>query len=261
MSTLFTILAMGSGGDSKAPPTPPADPAPAPAPPAPYKLGPDIHVIIDANSYYAAWTYPGIQEIGALKQLLTSAGATVSNVAIAGQTWTNMRVNNEDVLAAFKPGKRNILICGETRNWVARHGGCTVDDVVKEASLYIAVTRAAVQARWEQDFDRVVVCGTIPNSTFLNEPWKNDIPGLNRVLSGFDDMARADPGALGADVFADFRSKARWFSGDGTTRAPFAQTQETVKEPITDTDWVHPTGAAREAFAEAIADALKRLEA
>lgn len=259
MSSLFTILAMGSGGEPVAPAPHPVAPAPALA--APYTLGPDTHIIIDANSYYAAWTYPGIQEIGALKQLITSAGTTVSNTAIPGQTWTNMRVNNEDVIAAFKPGKRNILICGETRNWVATHGGCTVDDVAMEASLYIATVRAAVQARYGQDFDRIILCGTIPNSTFLDEPWKNDIPGMNRVLSGFDDMARADPGALGADAFADFRSKTRWFSGDGTTRAPFAQTQETVKEPVSGTDWVHPTGTAREAFAEAIADALKRLEA
>lgn len=249
---------MGSGGEPAAPAPPPVVPAPAPA--APYRLGADTHIIIDANSYYANWTYPGIQEIGALKQLITSAGATVTNTAIPGQTWTNMRVNNEDVIAAFKPGKRNILICGETRNWVATHGGCTVDDVAMEAALYIALVRAAVQARHGQDFDRIILCGTIPNSTFLDEPWKNDIPGMNRVLSGFDDMARADPGALGADVFADFRSKTRWFSGDGTTRAPFAQTQETVKEPLSGTDWVHPVGAAREAFAEAIADALKNLK-
>lgn len=258
MSSLFTILAMGGGGEPVAPAPHPVVPAPAAVP---YRLGADTHIIVDANSYYAAWTYPGIQEIGALKQLITSAGATVTNTAIPGQTWTNMRVNNEDVLAAFKPGKRNILICGETRNWVATHEGRTADDVALEASLYIATTRAAVQARYGQDFDRVILCGTIPNSTFLDEPWKNDIPGMNKVLSGFDDLARADPGALGADVFADFRSKTRWFSGDGTTRAPFAQTQETVKEPISGTDWVHPVGAAREAFAEAIADALKRLEA
>lgn len=259
MSTLFTILAMGNGDKPPTPAPPPV--APAPAPPSPYRLGADTHIIIDANSYYARWTYPGIQEIGELKNLISGAGATVTNTAIPGQTWTNMRVNNEDVLAAFKPGKRNILICGETRNWVATHGGCTVDDVVLEASLYIATTRAAVQARYGQDFDRVILCGTIPTSTFLDEPWNNDIPGLNRVLSGFDDVARADPGALGADVFADFRSAPRWFSGDGTTRAPFAQTQDTVQEPLSGTDWVHPTGAAREAFAEAIADALKRLEA
>lgn len=257
MSSLFTILAMGGGGEPVAPAPPPEAPAPAAVP---YKLGTDTHIIIDANSYYAPWTYPGIQEIGELKQLITSAGATVSNTAIPGQTWTNMRVNNEDVIAAFKPGKRNILICGETRNWVATHGGCTVNDVAMEASLYIATVRAAVQARHGQDFDRVILCGTIPNSTFLDEPWKNDIPGMNKVLAGFDDLARADPGALGADVFADFRSKNEWFSGDGTTRAPFAQTQETVKEPISGTDWVHPTGAARAAFAEAIADALKNLK-
>lgn len=257
MSSLFTILAMG-GGEPVAPAPHPV--APAPAPPAPYRLGADTHIIIDANSYYATWTYSPIQEIGALKQLITSAGATVSNTAIPGQTWTNMRVNNEDVIAAFKPGKRNILICGETRNWVATHGGCTADDVAMEASLYIATVRAAVQARYGQDFDRVILCGTIPNSTFLDEPWKTDIPGMNKVLAGFDDLARADPGSLGADVFADFRSKTRWFSGDGTTRAPFAQTQETVKEPISGTDWVHPVGVAREAFAEAIADALKNLK-
>lgn len=250
---------MGGGGEPVAPVPHPVAPSPAPA--APYKLGPDHHIIIDANSYYATWTYSPIQEIGALKNLISGAGATVTNTAIPGQTWTNMRVNNEDVLAAFKPGKRNILICGETRNWAATHRGCTANEAAMEASLYIATVRAAVQSRYGQDFDRVILCGTIPNSTFMDEPWKDDIPGLNRVLSGFDDVARADPGSLGADVFADFRSKARWFSGDGTTRAPFAQTQETVREPLSGTDWVHPVGAAREAFAEAIADALKRLEA
>ena len=248
------------GGDKSTIPTPVEPPPPAKPEATPYRLGQDTHIIIDANSYYAAWTYPGIQEIGELKKLITSAGATVSNTAIPGQAWTNMRVNNEDVLAAFKPGQRNILICGETRNWVATHGGCTADDVAMEAALYIAATRAAVQTRYGQDFDRVVLCGTIPNSTFLDEPWKNDIPGMNRVLSGFDDLARADPGSLGADVFADFRSKTRWFSGDGTTRAPFAQTQDTVKEPISGTDWVHPVGVAREAFAEAIAEALTNLK-
>ena len=106
-----------------------------------------------------------------------------------------------------------------------------------------------------------MLCGTIPNSTFGDEPWKGDVPGLNRVLIGFDDYTRTHYREMGADAFADFRSNAQWFGGDGTIKPGFAQTQATVQEKTETGEWVHPTGAARDAFAGVIADALKKLEA
>nr|DAQ46321.1 MAG TPA: carboxylesterase family protein [Caudoviricetes sp.] len=255
MSDLFfALLAAQAGGDG----TPVA---PAPSPAAPFRVGSDVNIVVDANSYYALWTYPAIDTVGAFGQLVRERGASSRNVAIPGQTWENMRVNISDMVRAFDPAKKNVLVCGETRNWVASTAGATAEQAVEQAKEYIAAAQEAVKVKHGKGFDRIVLCGTIPNSTLGDEPWKGDIPGLNRVLIRFDDYARAHYREMGADAFADFRTNTQWFGGDGTTKPGFAQTQATVQEQLATGEWVHPTGVAREAFAEVIADALKRLEA
>lgn len=226
-----------------------------------FKLDANTNIIIDANSYYAKWVYDPINEVGDLKKLISEKGITsVTNVAIPGQTWANMRMNISDLVRAFDPNKTNVLVCGETRNWVASTSGATVAQAVAQAKQYIEAAQEAVTAKYGRPFDRVVLCGTIPNSTFGDEPWKGDVPGLNVVLRGFDDYTRAHYEELGANAFADFRANTQWFGGDGTTKPGFAQSQEAVLEKLETGEWVHPTGAARDAFAAAIAEALKRLE-
>lgn len=249
----FTLLAAQAGGGVQVSPSP-ASPA------APFRIGADTNIVVDANSYYAKWTYDPIDKVGALGQLVRSRGATSQNVAIPGQTWANMRLNLVDVVSAFEPTKRNILVCGETRNWVASTAGATSEQAVDQAKRYINAVQAAVRERYGKGFDRIVLCGTIPNSTYGDEPWKTDVQGLNHVLIGFDSYARARYREMGADAFADFRTDTQWFGGDGTTKPGFAQSQATVLERVESGEWVHPIGAAREAFASVIAEALTSLE-
>lgn len=236
----------------------------APAPGGAFKLDANTNIIIDANSYYAKWVYDPINEIGDFKKLISEKGITsVSNVAIPGQTWANMRMNHSDVVNAYKPGMKNVLICGETRNWVASNADATAEKAVKQATDYVQTVTAAIRAKYfpgdnsRKVFDKIIICGTIPNSTFGDEPWKNNISGLNAVLIKFDELMRTGYNALGFNAFADFRANTEFFGGDGTEKPGFARNQNTVLEQMNTGEYVHPTGVAREAFAAAIATALK----
>lgn len=252
-------------------------PTPAPTPnTAPFRVGASTHVLVDGNSYYARWVYDPINTIGPLDTFLRSRGATSSNTAVAGQTWTTMLKGLADVVEAFNPTKSNVLVCGETRNFVARvprrpstnepedtveaWSARALRTAISRATSYIAAARATVRDHYGEGFDKVVLCGTIPNTTLGNEEWKGHVPEMNQVLLKFDDYARTHYREMGADAFADFRTNTSWFGGDGTTKPGFAQTQETVQEDLNTGEWVHPTGAAREAFAGIIADAIKKLE-
>lgn len=268
----FALLAAQGGGVAAAPVAPPS---------RAFRLGAGTNIVVDANSYYAQWTYDAINKVGAFGQLLRERGASSKNVAIPGQTWRNMRWNLNDMVNSFDPAKENVLVCGETRNFVAqvsRRPDATpevpnppedtieawsaraLSTVIKEATSYIAAAQAAVRARYGKGFDRVVLCGTIPNSTLGGEAWVGHVPEMNRVLLQFDAYARTHYREMGADAFADFRTNTQWFGGDGTPKPGFAQTQETVLEKLDTGEWVHPTGAARDAFAGIIADAVKKLE-
>lgn len=237
--------------------------------PAPggFKLDANTNIIIDANSYYAKWVYAPINEVGDFKKLISEKGITsVANVAIPGQTWANMRMNHNDVVNAYKPGMKNVLICGETRNWVASNADATAEKAVKQATDYVQTVTAAIRAKYfpgdnsRKVFDKIIICGTIPNSTFGDEPWKNNISGLNAVLAKFDQVVGGTYNALGFDAFANFRANTEFFGGDGVEKPGFAQSQDTVLEKVETGEWVHPTGAARDAFAAVIAESLARLE-
>lgn len=265
--TEFFFALLGAGGIS----------APTPAPStALFRLGANTHVLVDGNSYYAKWTYDPIDRVGPLNTFLRSRGIASSNTAVAGQPWTAMLKGLADVVAAFDPAKSNVLVCGETRNFVANVPRRPAPDepedtieawsaralrtAISRATAYIVAAQEAVRARYGKGFDRVVLCGTIPNSTFGDEAWKGFVPEMNQVLIKFDAYARAHYREMGADAFADFRANTALFGGDGTTKPGFAQTQATVLEKIETGEWVHPVGEARDAFAGIIAEALKRLE-
>lgn len=271
MSELFfALLAAQDGGAPVAPPA------------RAFRIGANTNIVVDANSYYAHWVYASIDKVGAFGQLLRERGASSKNVAIPGQTWRNMRMNLTDMVNSFDPAKENVLVCGETRNFVAQvsrrpdpteavpnppedtieaWSARALSTVITAAASYIEAAQAAVGSRYGKGFDKVVICGTIPNSTLGDEPWKGHVPEMNQVLIKFDEHARTHYREMGADAFADFRTNADFFGGDGTTKPGFAQTQATVWERMDTGEWVHPTGAARDAFAGIIAEALKRLEA
>lgn len=274
MSELFfALLAAQDGGAAVTPVAPPT---------RAFRIGANTNVVVDANSYYAHWVYDPIDKVAAFGQLVRERGASSKNVAIPGQTWRNMRMNLTDMVNSFDPAKDNVLVCGETRNFVAQvsrrpdatpeapnppedtiEAWCAraLSTVIKETTSYIAAAQAAVRARYGKGFDKVVLCGTIPNSTLGPEAWVGHVPEMNQVLLKFDEYARTHYREMGADSFADFRTNAQWFGGDGTAKPGFAQAQATVYEQLATGEWVHPTGAARDAFAGIIADAVKKLEA
>lgn len=273
MSELFFALLAAQGDGAAAAVAPPT---------RAFRIGANTNIVVDANSYYAHWVYASIDKVGAFGQLLRERGASSKNVAIPGQTWRNMRMNLTDMVNSFDPAKENVLVCGETRNFVAQvsrrpdpteavpnppedtieaWSARALSTVITAAASYIEAAQAAVRARYGKGFDKVVICGTIPNSTLGDEPWKGHVPEMNQVLIKFDEHARTHYREMGADAFADFRTNTQWFGGDGTTKPGFAQTQATVWERMDTGEWVHPTGAARDAFAGIIAEALKRLEA
>lgn len=248
---------------------PPAAPRPA-QPTAPPQLRVPLdagaNVVIDANSYYARWTYAGIDEIGELGTLFASSGASHRNFAIPGQTWENMRASISDTVGGFDPAKKNILVCGETRNMIFTHPGWLADGVdaaaeklLSAAARYIQAAQREVKTRYGRGWDAVIICGTIPNSADPVEKYSEaQTLTANAAMLKFDEVLRADPSRVGADAFADFRTHApQFFGGDGSSRAGFAQDPALVMEK--GAAWIHPLGAAREALAGAIAVAIRKV--
>ena len=83
-------------------------------------------------------------------------------------------------------------------------------------------------------------------------------------MLAFDAYCRdsANLASLGADVFADFRTvHPEYFGGDGWDNEPGFWEQKGVTVIETTGALINPRGTAREAFADTIAQAIKRLEA
>lgn len=207
------------------------------------------NIVIDANSLFARWVAPGIQEVAGFKNLIQSTGANVGNCAIPGQTWADMTKNATDVQGLWRSGKKNILVTGETTNSIFVEGA-TVAKTVADAKAYIAARRAS------QKWDHVVLCGTIPRG---DKATAQENATLNRSLLEVDTQLRADASLY--DSWVDFRAfSPEWFGlrPDGYS-AKFVDSVATCNTVGGKPDMIHPIGVARDAFADAIADGLKRL--
>ena len=218
MSMLLGLLAAGATVQATAPV--PAVPAAKP----PFKLGRDTNLVIHANSYYAQWTYPGIQDVGEL-------GA---------------------------------LICGETRNQTFELGSVIADPqvLVQRTRTYITRIQAETKAKYGKGWDYVVLCGTIATQDVHNYPSEQVLAG-NNAMAAYDEFMRdrANLASVGADYFVDYRTlDAATFDGDGVNRLAgfMASPGVTVMERTAGT-FVHPIGAAREAFAACIARTLRKV--
>lgn len=248
MSFLLSLLA-ASSGNSQA-----TDPAPSPKPTGPLTLGPGVHVHVDANSLFAKWIAPGIQEVGQLGAMLKASGASSSNTAIPGQSWAEMRLASSDVEASYVPGKTNVLIVGESTNQ-AFNGAqvANAQEVLREARRYLVARRAAHP-------DYVILgVGTIPRA---DRATAEENRQANQVLLEVDRAMSQNLGEYELDGWVDVRAFApQWFKlrEDGMT-APFMDSLETCNSyNRKDPDMVHPIGAPRTAFADAIAQGLARL--
>ena len=207
------------------------------------------NIVVDANSLFARWVAPGIQEVAGFKNLIQSTGANVGNCAIPGQTWAGMAKSATDVQGLWRAGKKNILVTGETTNSIFVEGA-TVAKTVADAKVYIAARRAS------QKWDYVVLCGTIPRG---DKATAAENVELNKRLIDVDNQLKADESLYNSWV--DFRAfSPEWFElrGDGCT-AKFMDSTATCNPVGGKPDMIHPIGAARDVFADAIADGIKRV--
>lgn len=204
-------------------------------------------IAVDGNSLYARWIAPAINEVATFGALLKGSGANSGNVAIPGQTWADMIKNAADIDGLYVPGKKNILVIGETTNSIYNEGA-SVEKTVSDAKAYIAARRAA--HKWE----KIVLCGTIPRA---DRSISTENRSLNQRLLEVDARLRADTSLY--DVWVDYRAYApQWYTlaADGAT-APF-MAPGTCNILGGQIDMIHPIGAARDAYADAIADGLRR---
>lgn len=204
-------------------------------------------IAVDGNSLYARWIAPAINEVSKFGALVKGSGANSGNVAVPGQTWADMIKNAADIDSLYVPGKKNILVASETTNSVYNEGA-SVEKAVADAKAYIAARRAA--HKWE----KIILCGTIPRADKSNQAENR---ALNQRLLEVDARLRADTSLY--DVWVDYRAYApQWYTlaTDGAT-APF-MAPGACNALGGKIDMIHPIGAARDAYADAIADGLRR---
>lgn len=204
-------------------------------------------IAVDGNSLYARWIAPAINDVSKFGALVKGSGANSGNVAVPGQTWADMIKNASDIDGLYVPGKKNILVIGETTNSIYNEGA-SVEKTVSDAKAYIAARRAA--HKWE----KIILCGTIPRADKSSQAENRS---LNQRLLEVDARLRSDTSLY--DVWVDYRAYApQWYTlaADGAV-APFMAPGacNVLGGKI---DMIHPIGAARDAYADAIADGLRR---
>ena len=247
---LMALLATGVTSQ----PTPPTPPA--------ITLDDTLNVVVDGNSYYAAWIAPAIDEVSPLRELLNNAGVTHANDATPGHQWGDMlNVSRRD--SFLSPSRTNLLVVGEDRNaaanalvanptWTAQQ---VADYTLGQAGRYLSRARAA---GWE-----ILKALTLPSAMMADQTLLALDPVLNEALQIVDQWWRDNWRSEGMVEIADFRAHAPelfGFTWDGSGTQGFMASTATCAAlgPGGTVDRVHPIGAARTAFAGAIAAALTR---
>jgi len=170
-------------------------------------------------------------------------------------------------------GTKNLLdACIE--NGVKRFVLISTDKAVNPVSIYgvskmlnekmVLDAAARVKEKYGKGFDKVVLCGSIPSDGKTSPDGETIVKTANQNMLAFDAYCRdsANLASLGADVFADFRTvHPEYFGGDGWDNEPGFWEQKGVTVIETTGALINPRGTAREAFADTIAQTIKRLEA
>nr|DAR85139.1 MAG TPA: hypothetical protein [Caudoviricetes sp.] len=258
MSMLLALLASGSGAGAVAP-----APAPAGIPSARRKfaMGANTNMVFFCNSYYAEFAYPGIQKVAPLSDFFASKGMTPENYSVPGITWPVMVLTAQNTVNAFKPGKLNVLMVGETRNTTFNLGRTITDEqeLVRLTRNCIAMIQWETFKKHGAYWDYVVLGGTFPTQSPLGEPDSQVIAG-NEAMSRYDEFMRNADNlkSVGADIYVDYRKRApETFEGNGITVKPgfMSQPGKTVLEEQ-EKHLVHPTNSARSTMARCIRDAI-----
>lgn len=240
MSILSAIVVSALTQSAAQKPAPPRKPKP--------KINDTWNICVDGNSYYALWVYEPINRVGNLGKLITESSASTANAAVPGDTWEAL-VRKHKPDSMLKPGKVNVLVVGEHRNYLFKP-----DSTVEQNNAYV---REYIAARRAAGWQYIILCGSIPDGGVDNA----DARRVNARLVEVEAIAEREYKAWGADAFVSFRKYApQYFAGDGLSLQGYmnsAQTalevQDAQKKGVTASYVVHPIGAAREAFANAIA--------
>lgn len=259
MSMLLALLASGSAG--AAPVVPAPAPAGTPSARRKFTLDANTNMVFFCNSYYAEFAYPGIQKVAPLSDFFAGKGMTPENYSVPGITWPVMALTSQNAVNAFKPGRLNVLMVGETRNSTFNLGRTITDEqeLVRLTRNCIAMIQWETFKKHGAYWDYVVLGGTFPTQSPFGEPDSQVIAG-NECMSRYDEFMRNADNlqSVGADVYVDYRRRApETFEGNGITVKPgfMSQPGNTVLEEQ-EKHLVHPTNSARSTMARCIRDAI-----
>ena len=202
----------------------------------------NTHVIIDGNSIYSNIGGEPMDIALSRTPPFLDSGCSYSNLAVSGQTWTQMRASGSDVDGAYVDGKLNILIAGETTNeaWLTNK---TEQEIWDVASGYFDDRRTA-----HPDL-KTVICGSLP---FWGAP--NNNTARNQTMLGFDQLMR-DNWRSFVDGKVDYhRTDLPWFNHDGSLITYFEAYEELWAD-----QYLHPNTDGKMTMAEAIANVVKRM--
>lgn len=208
-------------------------------------------VTYDGNSIIDP-TLPGdlVLQLAAMSPI--NNALVISNLGKSGQTIRQMITTRTDVLAAFVPGRRNILIAFEITNSIFNGASRTGLQAIDDLAEYIVSVQADVAAAYPGQKWTVIVQTAIPRGDYLGAVYTAATGEVE--LQAANAALRANYRAMGAMALIESRRAGGIFDfTDSTNGARFPSTYWR--------DRTHPNVAGDGILASYAADVLKTLPA
>ena len=176
----------------------------------------------------------------------------ISNLGKSGQTIRQMITTRSDVLAAFVPGRRNILIAFEITNSIFNGASRTGLEAIADLAEYIAAVQADVAAAYPGQKWTAIVQTAIPRGDYLGAVYTAQTGEME--LQAANAALRADYRSMGATALIESRRPGGIFD--------FTDSHNGARFPSTYwRDRTHPNAAGDAVLAGYVADVLKTLPA
>lgn len=176
----------------------------------------------------------------------------ISNLGKSGQTIRQMITTRSDVLAAFVPGRRNILIAFEITNSIFNGASRTGLQAIDDLAEYIGAVQADVAAAYPGQKWTVIVQTAIPRGDYLGAVY-TAVTGEVQ-LQAANNALRANYRSMGATALIESRRAGGIFDfTDSSNGANFPS--------LYWRDRTHPNHAGDGILATYAADVLKTLPA
>jgi hypothetical protein len=212
------------------------------------KMSSTVNIVWDGNSLVAGAGADNTTRCSAQVANLppvAGSGAATANIGVSGQTWRQMNGLDSglttDVESAWISGKKNVLICWETRNSIFT--GRTWQQAVQDGIDYIAARR--LSKVWHS----VILINCLPSYA---------LDGKAEALDSANAYMAANFRAMGADILIDVQTPGSPFRFTGNSMLPFQLTQSLWAET---SNWTHLNAAGYAIVAGLVAGALRRLPA